>query len=98
MRRSARILAALAALLVVVVVPSPGAARARGKTAQVVQLQSALLAQINAFRTAHGLARLKISGALTSAAGGHSTQMARLGFFSHDSANGQSFSQRIAEA
>ena len=97
MRRSAGILAALAALLVVVVLPSPGSARAP-KAVQVVQLQSTLLAQINAFRTAHGLVRLKVSGALTSAAGGHSTQMARLGFFSHDSANGKSFSQRIAQA
>jgi len=98
MRRSARALAALAALLVVVILPSPGSARAPGKTAQVAQLQSALLAQINAFRTAHGLVRLKVSGALTSVADGHSSQMARLGFFSHDSANGQSFSQRIAQA
>lgn len=97
MHRSAGILAALAALLVVVVLPAPGSARTP-KTAQVVQLQSALLAQINAFRTAHGLVRLKVSGALTSSAGGHSTQMARRGFFSHDSANGQSFSQRIALA
>jgi uncharacterized protein YkwD len=98
MGRSSRILAALAVLLVVAVLPAPGSARPRGKTAQVVQLQTALLAQINAFRTAHGLVRLKVSVALTGAAGGHSTQMARLGFFSHNSANGQSFSQRIAQA
>jgi uncharacterized protein YkwD len=98
MGRSSRILAALAVLLVVAVLPSPGSARPRGKTAQVVQLQAALLGQINAFRAAHGLVRLKVSGALTGAAGGHSTQMARLGFFSHNSANGQSFSQRIAQA
>jgi uncharacterized protein YkwD len=91
-------LAVLAAVLVVAVVPSAGSAHARGKTTQMVQLQTALLAQINAFRTAHGLMRLKVSGSLTGAADGHSTQMARLGFFSHDSANGQSFSQRIAQA
>jgi uncharacterized protein YkwD len=97
MRRSAT-LVALAALFVVAVLPSAGAARPRGKTAQVAQLQAALLAQINAFRAAHGLASLKVSGALTGAADAHSSQMARLGFFSHNSANGQSFSQRIAQA
>ena len=98
MRRSARILAALAALLVVAVLPSPGSASPRGKTAQVAQLQAALLAQINAFRAGHGLVSLKVSGALRGSADAHSSQMARLGFFSHNSANGQSFSQRIAQA
>jgi uncharacterized protein YkwD len=91
-------LAVLAAVLVVVVAPSSGSAQSRGKTAQMVQLQTSLLAQINAFRSAHGLVRLKISGALTRTADGHSAQMAKLGFFSHNSANGQSFSQRIAQA
>ena len=90
-------LVALAALLVVVVAPSSGSARPSGSTAPVAQLQSALLDQINAFRIAHGLVRLKISPALSNVADGHSTQMARLGFFSHNSANGQSFSQRIAQ-
>ena len=91
-------LVALAALLVVAVAPSPGSARPSGSTAPVAQLQGALLGQINAFRTAHGLVRLKISPALSNVADGHSSQMARLGFFSHNSANGQSFSQRIAQA
>ena len=94
--RNPRILAALAALLVVVILPSPGGARTP-KTAQVAQLQEALLAQINSFRAAHGLVRLKVAEGLTGAADAHSAQMARLGFFSHDSANGQSFSQRLAQ-
>jgi uncharacterized protein YkwD len=93
---NSRKLAVLAALLVVAVAPSSGLARPEGTTAPVTELQSALLAQINGFRAAHGLTRLKISGALTGAADGHSTQMARLGYFSHNSANGQSFSQRVA--
>jgi uncharacterized protein YkwD len=86
----------LAALLVAVVAPSSGSARAP-KATQMVQLQSALLAQINTFRAAHGLSRLTINDSLTGAAGGHSSQMARLGYFSHNSANGQSFSQRLAQ-
>jgi uncharacterized protein YkwD len=93
---NSRKLAVLAALLVVVVAPSSGSARPEGTTAPVTELQSALLAQINGFRAAHGLTRLKSSGALTGAADGHSSQMARLGYFSHNSANGQSFSQRVA--
>jgi len=63
-----------------------------------VQVQTALLAQINGFRAAHGLRPLKLNGALVGAADRHSAQMAKLGFFSHNSANGQSFSQRIAQA
>src|SRR3954454_20154363 len=92
-----RKLAVLAALLVVAVVPSTGAARTP-KAPHMVQLQTALLAQINVFRATHGLTRLKINGSLTGAADGHSSQMARLGYFSHNSANGQSFSQRVAQA
>src|SRR4029450_9731549 len=91
-----RVLALLAAALVVAVAPSAGSARPSGTQTRAPQLQVALLAQINSFRAAHGLARLRVSGGLTVAANAHSTQMARLGFLSHNSANGQSFSRRIA--
>jgi uncharacterized protein YkwD len=97
MGRNPRILALLAVLVAVAVAPSSGSANARGTTAPVAQLQVALLTQINAFRAAHGLVRLRISPGLTVAANAHSTQMARFGYFSHNSANGQSFSQRIAQ-
>jgi uncharacterized protein YkwD len=96
MRRNTRTLAALAAVLVAAIVPSEGSARPAAASATATQLQSALLAQINAFRARHGLVRLRVSPALSRAADGHSAQMARLGFFSHDSANGQSFSARLA--
>ena len=96
MRSNPRTLAALAVVLVAVVAPSQGAARPRGATTPATQLQVALLAQINAFRSAHGLVRLRVSSALTGVADGHSAQMARLGYFSHNSANGQSFSARVA--
>jgi uncharacterized protein YkwD len=96
MRRNTRVLATLAAVLAVAVVPASGSAGPQGAQAPETQLQVALLTQINSFRTAHGLVPLRVSGGLTVAAGGHSAQMARLGFFSHNSANGQSFSGRLA--
>ena len=98
MRSNTRTLAALGAVLVAVVAPSQGAARPRSSAVPEAQLQVALLGQINAFRAAHGLARLRLSGALNAVANGHSAEMARVGYFSHDSANGQSFSSRIAQA
>jgi len=51
---------------------------------------------MNALRATHGLSLLRLSPALNAAAAVHSTQMARMGYFSHNSANGQSFSQRVA--
>jgi uncharacterized protein YkwD len=98
MRAHVRTLTLLGLLLLVAFAPSTGSATPRGKTVLVTQVQSALLAQINGFRAAHGLARLRVNPALAGAADRHSAQMAKLGFFSHDSANGQSFSQRIAQA
>ena len=93
-----RVLALLAAALVVAVAPSAGSASSRGTQTRATGLQVALLAQINSFRAAHGLTRLRVSRGLTAAANAHSRQMARLGFFSHNSANGQSFSRRIARS
>jgi len=96
MRSNTWTLAALTAVLLAVVAPAQGSVRPQSTAAREAQLQGALLAQINAFRAAHGLARLRVSGALGAVADGHSVQMARLGYFSHNSANGQSFSARIA--
>ena len=98
MRAHARTLTLLGLLLLGAFAPSTGSATPRGTAAPVTQVQTALLAQINGFRAAHGLVALKLNGALVGAADRHSAQMARLGFFSHNSANGQSFSQRIAQA
>ena len=98
MGRNARVLATLAAVLVCAIAPSSGSAHPHGSTAPAAQLQSALLAQINGFRSRHGLVRLKVSRPLTGVADRHSAQMAKLGFFSHNSANGQSFMQRLRRA
>jgi uncharacterized protein YkwD len=98
MARSTRLAGVLVAVLVSAAAPSSGSARVRGKQAPAAQLQVALLAQINSFRAVHGLTQLRVATGLTTAAGAHSAQMARLGFFSHNSANGQSFSQRLAHS
>lgn len=90
-----RLLAGLAAILVTLLAPSSGSADPRGTTAPATQVQSALLDQVNVLRTGHGLRRLTFSPALTAAANAHSSEMARLGYFSHNSANGSSFSTRI---
>jgi uncharacterized protein YkwD len=91
-RRGAAAVAALAGLLLV---PAKGSADPRGALSSSSSLQTALLDQVNALRARHGLARLHLAAGLTAAAGGHSAQMARRGYFSHNSANGASFSQRI---
>jgi len=89
-------LAALAGVLVVLVAPSSGSARSAGAVGASARMQSALLAQVNAVRSARGLVRLRLATGLNAAASAHSTQMARLGYFSHNSANGSSFSKRIS--
>jgi uncharacterized protein YkwD len=89
-------IAGLAAALTVLVLPSVGSAGSRSGVAPVGRLGSGLVAQVNALRLGHGLVPLRVSPSLRAAANVHSTQMARLGYFSHDSANGSSFSSRIA--
>ena len=66
------------------------------RLAALAAIVAALVVQVNAFRVAHGLAPLRVSSFLAAAARAHSTQMARLGYFSHNSANGSPFSSRIA--
>ena len=85
-----------AALLAVPFVPAAGSADPRGSLSPASALQTSLVGQVNAVRARHGLSRLRQSTALDAAANGHSVEMARLGYFSHNSANGASFSGRIA--
>jgi uncharacterized protein YkwD len=58
-------------------------------------LDTQIAAGINAARAGYGLARLRISPALRSAARSHSLEMARDGYFSHDSADGTSAWKRL---
>jgi uncharacterized protein YkwD len=94
--RSRTGIAAVTATLVVLVLPASSSAERRGAVAPAGELRTALVDQVNVLRASHGLARLRISPALTAAANAHSTSMAKKGYFSHNSANGASFSQRLA--
>src|SRR3954470_21243582 len=88
--------AVLAVALGLLATPGSSSAGPRGAVGPASAPQSALVRQVNAFRSAHGLPRLRESRALGAAASAHSSQMARLGFFSHRSAHGPSFSPPIA--
>jgi uncharacterized protein YkwD len=91
-----RRLTALASLVAILALPAGSSADPRAALTTSAQLQSSLLDQMNAMRASHGLVRLRAVRGLTVAAAVHSTSMARRGYFSHNSANGASFSQRIA--
>jgi len=64
--------------------------------AVVHPLQRSVLEQLNAVRRHHGLLPLQVAAGLAAAAREHSLEMARLGYFSHNSAGGESFARRIA--
>ena len=61
----------------------------------MTRLDRAILAQLNAFRAAHGVHALRLSRQLDAAASQHSHEMVADGYFGHDSADGTSATQRI---
>jgi uncharacterized protein YkwD len=97
MAANVRMLAGFVAIVLTLVAPSAGSADTHGAMAPATQLQTKLLDQVNTLRTGHSLARLRLSPALTAAANAHSSEMARVGYFSHNSANGASFFSRIGQ-
>ena len=91
--RSARVLLgvlAAAALLT----PAAGATPRRAHVA-LTPLESGVLVDINAFRRAHHLQPLQLNPLLDDAARAHTWQMARDGYFAHESADGSVFWKRI---
>jgi uncharacterized protein YkwD len=73
------------------------APRAQTRTATVLSaVESSLLRRINDVRRARGLRPLRISRGLSAAAAYHSRQMARHGFFEHESRGGGAFWKRVA--
>jgi uncharacterized protein YkwD len=58
-------------------------------------LNARVLAQLNVTRTAHGLAPLRPSPRLATAAKAHSSEMVTAGYFSHNSFDGSVFWKRI---
>jgi uncharacterized protein YkwD len=82
-----------AVLLTALVVASQAAASMRTTRQGVVAAR--VVRAINQFRVTHGLTRLKVSDQLVDAAHAHSLEMASLGYFSHRSADGSTFWQRV---
>jgi uncharacterized protein YkwD len=58
-------------------------------------LEGAVVARINVIRRRHGLRGLRSNRRLAAAAAYHSADMAKKGYFEHDSANGTAFWRRI---
>ena len=95
---------AIAAFLLATAVAAPAGARsgrqarsagpARVSTAMRA-LESRVLVDLNRVRVQHGLAPLRPSPRLNAAASQHSREMARVGYFSHNSADGGAFWRRI---
>jgi uncharacterized protein YkwD len=81
--------------------PSPGSCTGADTvptTANLATMRSATLCLINAQRASYSLAPLVDNSLLFSAAQGHADDMAAQGYFSHDSADGRTWDQRIRNA
>jgi uncharacterized protein YkwD len=74
----------------------PATANAEQAARTLRPLEQGLLTSVNALRRQHDLVPLQLSSSLTAAARAHSNDMASRGYFSHRSAGGLSFAQRIA--
>lgn len=93
-RRGLRLALALALLSAIAVLADSALASSRSETS-LQTLNHKVIASVNRFRASHGLAALRESSALDSSARRHSFEMGRLGYFSHSSAGGTQFWQRI---
>jgi uncharacterized protein YkwD len=89
------VLTAAVAAVAAAVFPVGGSA-SRGSVVAADSLEPAVLRDINAVRSHHGLVPLRLSAALSAAAASHSREMALDGFFAHESHDGSSFDKRIA--
>ena len=94
--RAVRLFALIASVCGVWFVASPAGATADRPASAQGALEQGVLSNINALRSEHGLAPLRLSTRLSAAARAHSADMAARGYFSHTSANGATFSRRIA--
>jgi uncharacterized protein YkwD len=91
-----RTLAAVAVAVATVLVTAPIAAPAQSANVERrASLEVALVKALNRVRADAGLKPLRSSPSLRTAARGHSTAMLELGFFSHESADGTAFNERI---
>jgi uncharacterized protein YkwD len=93
-RRGLRFVFAFAVLAAIAFGAGSAHASTRSET-NLLTLNRTVLASVNRFRARHGLVALRESAALDKAARRHSLEMGRLGYFSHSSADGMQFWQRI---
>ncbi len=99
MARLLALAAPLAAVLALAATPSSALASRSTQTSrstQSVSLDLGVFQQLNAIRVEHGLAPLELSATLDQAAEQHSQDMIAKGYFSHDSSDGKSFSDRLS--
>ena len=90
--RLAVVLSLVGAIAAPIALPA-GAREQRRQT--LTALDAGVLGKLNAIRSAHGLAPLHSSAALTAAAAYHSHELASGGYFAHTSADGSAFWKRI---
>ena len=72
-----------------------GPAVGKPERARATARDAAIVPQLNVIRAQAGLRPLRLNDELVAAARGHSLEMASLGYFSHDSANGESMASRV---
>jgi uncharacterized protein YkwD len=90
-------LVALIAVAGYVLVPNAGAATRESRTPQADgSLADAIVTRINEVRADAGVRALTLSSALARASTSHALSMATVGFFSHSSEDGTSYTRRIA--
>ena len=87
--------ALLLCLVVLVGALAPATARPAPHATYLGSLHAGLLTELNAVRAAHGLAPLKMNGALGAAARRHSSEMLANAYFQHESPDGSPFWQRV---
>ena len=97
MRRTTHFTPVLGLILVLGVTLLAGLAAPAGASASLslTGLEREVLACVNAERAERGLASVRPQADLMCAAGAHARNMAHQAFFSHDSANGDSFGLRL---
>ena len=96
MSRSKALLLAVLLCAAVALGATASPARSGGQSAkQLFSLNRQVASAINAFRRAHGLARLRVSRGLNASTRQHSVEMGTDGYFDHPSADGTAFWKRI---
>jgi uncharacterized protein YkwD len=95
MKRTQIIVSALIILGVLLATAGVAGAAHTTSSVRLSSLDSSLLVQINTLRKTHRLSPLKLSRHLTLAADQHTTEMGAAGYFTHDSLDHTTFSDRI---